>query len=198
MIATEPRAIEMGQVTRILSGLEKDGSAAEELLPVVYEELRRLAAHELAHETPGQTLQATALVHEAWLRLTRAEDRNYNGSRHFFYAAAEAMRRILVDNARRKRRVRHGGELRRIPLNESIPSPGPMPPDELLAMDEAIEGLAREDPEAARLVKLRFFAGLGHQESASIMGVTRGYADGLWSFARAWLSQELASRRADD
>ncbi len=187
----------MTAVTQILAAVERgETHASEELLPLVYEELRHLAAHQLAHEAPGQTLQATALVHEAWLRLTRDQDRKWNGSRHFFYAAAEAMRHILVDNARRKHRLRHGGQMQRVDLEE-LSAGSPMKPDEVWALDEALGRLAGEDPEAARFVELRFFAGLGHQETAEIMGITRGVADGLWAYARAWLCQELRPELAD-
>ena len=159
---------------------------AAELLPLVYTELRHLAARQLAHEQPGQTLQATALVHEAWLRLNRDQGREWNDSRHFFYAAAEAMRRILIENARRKHRVKHGGQLQRVNLDDVNPA-SPMEPEELLVLDEALERLAAEDPDAARLIELRFFAGLGHQEAAAIMGISRRAADGLWAYGRSWL-----------
>ncbi len=181
----------MAEVTRILSAIERgEASAAEDLLPLVYEELRHLAAQKLAQEAPGQTLQATALVHEAWLRLVRQEDRKWNGSQHFFYAAAQAMRRILVETARRKQCARHGGHLLRVKLDE-IPAPDQLPLQELLAVDEALARLEKEDAESARLVELRFFAGLGHQEAARIMGITRRHADGLWTYARAWLFEAL-------
>jgi RNA polymerase sigma factor (TIGR02999 family) len=171
------------------AGSEAPPSAAE-LLPVVYEELRRLAAQKLSHEKPGQTLQATALVHEAWLRLVREEDRTWNDPQHFFCAAAQAMRRILIENARRKQRLKHGGQMHPVNLDDIAPA-SPMKPDELLALDEALERLAAEDPEAARLVELRFFAGLGHEEAAGIMGITRRVADGLWAYARTWLFNEM-------
>jgi RNA polymerase sigma factor (TIGR02999 family) len=167
-----------------------DSKAAEELLPLVYEELRRLAARKLAQERPGQTLQATALVHEAWLRLVREEDRNWNDSRHFFCAAATAMRRILIENARRKRSPKHGGDLHRVNLEDVSPAEL-LPSDELLALHEALEKLAAEDADAARLVDLRFFAGLGHQQAAQLMGLTRREADGLWAYARAWLFEVM-------
>ena len=167
-----------------------DPRAAEEFLPVVYDELRRLAAHKLAQERPGQTLQATALVHEAWLRLVRGEDRKWKDSQHFFCAAATAMRRILIDNARRKRSLRHGGELQRVNLEDVAPAEL-LRPEELLALDEALERLAAEDGDAARLVDLRFFAGLGHQEAAQLMGLSRREADGLWAYARAWLFEAV-------
>ena len=164
--------------------------SAQELLPLVYEELRRLAAQQLSLEKPGQTLQATALVHEAWLRLVGEGAREWQGSRHFFYAAAQAMRRILVENARRKQRLRHGGQNQHVNLEDIAPA-SPMKPDELLALDEALEQLALEDPQAARLVELRFFAGLGHQETAEIMGISRRTADGLWAYARSWLFEAM-------
>ena len=177
----------MSDVTQILTAIERgEPGAGEELLPLVYEELRRLAAHQLAHERPGQTLQATALVHEAWLRLAGQEERSWHGSRHFFYAAAQAMRRILVENARRKKRLVHGGQMQRVSL-ENIAPASPMKPEELLALDGALERLAAEEPQAARLVELRFFAGLGHQEAAQLLGLSRRSADGLWAYARSWL-----------
>ena len=169
---------------------ENDPKSGGELLSTLYAELRQLAAQRLAHERPGQTLQATALVHEAWLRLTREDGRKWNGSRHFFCAAAQAMRRILIENARRKQRVKHGGELQRVNLEDLTPA-SPMRADELLALDEALGRLATEDSEAARLVELRFFAGLGHQEAAEIMGINRRAADGLWAYARTWLFAEM-------
>ncbi len=184
----------VSEVTRILSAIEcGESSAAEELLPIVYDQLRQLAAQRLACERPGQTLQATALVHEAWLRLVDGEERKWNGSRHFFYAAAQAMRRILIENARRKQRRKHGGALQRVPLDE-VTLVGRMKPDALLALDEALQRLAAEDPPAARLVELRFFAGLGHQQSAELMGISRRAADGLWTYARSWLFAEMQKR----
>jgi RNA polymerase sigma factor (TIGR02999 family) len=174
----------------------KASPSAAELLPVVYEQLRQLAAQKLSREKPGQTLQATALVHEAWLRLLRDEDRNWNNPQHFFFAAAQAMRRILIENARRKQRLKHGGQMQRVNLEDITPA-SPMKPDELLALDEALERLACEDPEAARLVELRFFAGLGHEEAAEIMGITRRVADGLWAYARTWLFAEMRQDRVE-
>jgi len=186
-VSVNPSVPNMAEVTQILTAIERgEPHAAGELLPLVYEELRRLAAQQLARELPGQTLQATALVHEAWLRLVGDADRKWQGSRHFFYAAAQAMRRILVENARRKQRLIHGGQMQRVNLEDIAPA-SPMKPDELLALDEALEHLAKEDPEAARLIELRFFAGLGHQEAAEIMGISRRVADGLWAYARSWL-----------
>ena len=164
--------------------------SATKLLPIVYEELRRLAARKLARERPGQTLQATALVHEAWLRLVREEDRNWNNPQHFFCAAATAMRRILIENARRKKSPKHGGDLQRVNLDDVAPAEL-LRPDDLLALDEALEKLAAEDADAARFVDLRCFAGLGHQEAAQLMGLTRREADGLWAYARAWLFEAI-------
>lgn len=173
-----------------------DPKAAEDLLPLVYDQLRRLAAAEFSRLPPGQTLQATALVHEGWLRLSGGKERPWNGSAHFFCAAAQAMRRILVDKARRKQRLKHGGQYQRINLDE-IPLASPMKPEELLALDEALEQLAREDPKAARLVELRFFTGLGHQEAAEIMGISRRTADGLWAYARTWLFEAMRPQRLE-
>ena len=181
----------MSDVTRLLTAIERGEShAPEELLPLVYDELRRLAAQKLAQEKPGQTLQATALVHEAWLRLLREEDRTWNDPQHFFCAAATAMRRILIDNARRKNSPKHGGDLARVTLDGVALAQG-LTGDALIAVDEALERLAAEDVTAAKLVELRFFAGLGHQEAARIMGLTRREADGLWAYARAWLFEAL-------
>ncbi len=182
----------MSEVTQILTAIERgEPAAAGELLPLVYDELRHLAAHQLSHEPPGQTLQATALVHEAWLRLVRQEEHKWSGSRHFFCAAAKAMRRILIENARRKQRLVHGGQMQRVNLEDIAPA-SPMKPDELLALDEALERLATEDPDAARLVELRFFAGLGHQEAADTLGIGRRTADRLWALARAWLLERIS------
>ncbi len=178
----------MNEVTQILNAIEQgDPQAAEELLPLVYAELRRLAAQRLAHEAPGQTLQATALVHEAYLRLVDSESQQDWDSRgHFFSAAAEAMRRILIENARRKNRAKHGGAHHRGDLNEaeiviSIPS------DRLLALDEALGRLAEVEPQKAELVKLRFFAGLTLEQAADAIGVSRATATRHWAYARAWL-----------
>jgi RNA polymerase sigma factor (TIGR02999 family) len=175
-------------ITQILQRAgQGDPSAADELLPLVYEELRKLAAQKLARETPGQTLQATALVHEAWLRLGGDEQPSWDHRGHFFAAAAEAMRRILIDNARRKRRVRHGGELERVDL-AAIQVPAPVPEeDELLAVHEALDELAALDPRKAELVKLRFFVGLTFAEAAEVLGISEVTAKRDWAFARAWL-----------
>ncbi len=187
----------MSEVTQLLTAMERgEPRAAEELLPLIYEELRHLAAQKLSLESPGQTLQATALVHEAWLRLVRDDERHWNGSRHFFCAAAKAMRRILIDNARRKLRFKHGGQLRRVNLEDIAPA-SPMRPEEFLALDEALERLAAEDPDAARLVELRFFAGLSHQQAADVLGITRRAADGLWAYARTWLFEQMQQERVE-
>ncbi len=170
-----------------------DAGAAEQWLPLVYDELRQLAARKLSLEKPGQTLQATALVHEAWLRLVREEDRTWHDPQHFFCAAATAMRRILIDNARRKKSPKHGGDRHRVNLDDAAVA-GALPSEELLALDEALARLAAEDAEAAKLVDLRFFAGLGHQETAQLMGLTRGQADALWAYARTWLYQEIRKK----
>jgi RNA polymerase sigma factor (TIGR02999 family) len=179
------------EVTRILTAIDQgEAQAGEELLPLVYNELRRVAAQQLAREAPGQTLQPTALVHEAWLRLVRQEDRKWADRKHFFFAAAVAMRRILIENARRKARVKRGGLLERVEFEETVLS-SPVKSEELLALDEALERFALEDPQAARLVELRYFAGLSHQEAAAVLGISRRVADGLWAYARAWLLAEM-------
>jgi RNA polymerase sigma factor (TIGR02999 family) len=182
----------MGDVTRMLQAIERgEAQSSAELLPLVYDELRRLAAQKLSQERPGQTLQATALVHEAWLRLAGPEDQKWEGQRHFFGAAAEAMRRILIENARRKQRQKRGGGWERVEADE-IPLAEPLPSDELLALDEALTELARRDPAAAELVQLRFFAGLSHQQAAELLGISRRAADRTWAHARAWLFQQIA------
>ncbi len=164
---------------------------AAELLPLVYDELRRLAAQRLAQEAPGQTFDATALVHEAYLRLVGpADQQRWKDRGHFFAAAAQAMRHLLVDHARRKRRDKHGGGRRRVALNESVPAP-PAPEPDLLALDEALTRLAAEDPEAAEVVQLRYFAGLSVEEAAEALGTSRATAYRHWAFARAWLLHEL-------
>jgi RNA polymerase sigma factor (TIGR02999 family) len=179
----------MSDVTQILAAIEQgDPHAGAHLLPLVYDELRQLAAQRLAHEKPGQTLQATALVHEAYLRLIG--DQHFNSRGHFFAAAAEAMRRILVEAARRKGRVRHGGGRRRIELDDACPA-APTPGDDLLALDEALTRLAERDPVRAELVKLRFFAGLTMPEAAAMLGISLTTAERYWVFARTWLLAEL-------
>jgi RNA polymerase sigma factor (TIGR02999 family) len=182
----------MSEVTRILSAIEQgEPHAAEQLLPLVYDELRRLAAQNLAHEKPGQTLQATALVHEAYLRLVAGEQAAHWDSRgHFFAAAAEAMRRILVDNARRKRRPKHGGDRQRVELDEAA-AISAAPCDDLVALDDALGRLAAREPVKAELVKLRFFAGLSMPEAAKVLGLSLATAERYWTFARVWLYAEL-------
>jgi RNA polymerase sigma factor (TIGR02999 family) len=182
----------MSEVTRVLSAIEEgDPHAAEQLLPLVYDELRKLAAQKFAQEKPGQTLEATALVHEAYLRLVDVEKVQHWDSRtHFFTAAAEAMRRILIENARRKKRLKRGGSRERVDLDDAhVVSTAA--PDELLLIDEAIAKLAAEDPQAAQLVRLRYFAGLSVEEAAAMSGLSRSSAYEHWSYARAWLRCEL-------
>ena len=183
----------MSEVTRILSAIEQgDAHAAAQLLPLVYDELRRLAAQKLAHEAPGQTLDATGLVHEAYLRLVGPVDGDrWKDRGHFFAAAAEAMRHILVDRARRKRRPKHGGGRKRIELDDRVPAP-PTAEEHLLALDEALTQLAGDDPEAAAVVQLRYFAGLSVEEAAQSLGMSRASAYRHWTFARACLRQQLA------
>jgi RNA polymerase sigma factor (TIGR02999 family) len=197
----------MSDVTRILSQIDSgDPQAAAQLLPLVYEELRKLAAARLANEKPGQTLQATALVHEAYLRLVGVEEpgtgdresANWNSRGHFFGAAAEAMRRILVENARRRGRLKRGGDLRRHDV-QSIQPAAEAPYENLLALDEALTELSRQHPDKAQLVKLRYFAGLTLAEAAAALGISTATADRHWRYARAWLAQQLredASPRA--
>ena len=183
----------MTNVTRILSAIEQgDGQATDQLLVVVYKELRKLAAHLLSNERPGQTLQATALVHEAYLRLVGPGNESWENRRHFFGAAAEAMRRILVDNARRKGSLRYGGGRQRVRLTGSGASALEGPSDDLVALDEALTELQQHDPQVAELVKLRYFGGLRHQEAAAVLGIGRRAADRLWASARAWLYQRLS------
>lgn len=184
----------MSDVTQILSQIEAgDPSAAEHLLPLVYDELRRLAAARLAQENPGHTLQATALVHDAYLRLVDVERaQHWNGRGHFFAAAAEAMRRILVDQARRRKAAKRGGEAQREELHESAITTG-RPIEELLAVDELLDGLIEIDPAAANLVKLRFFVGLNMTEVAEALGISVRSAHDIWTYARAWLRQRISA-----
>ncbi|MCI0684620.1 MAG: ECF-type sigma factor [Gemmataceae bacterium] len=184
----------MSEVTRILSAFEQgDPTAAEQLLPLVYDELRQLAAQRMAHETPGQTIQPTALVHEAYLRLVGAEEGQHWDSRgHFFAAAAEAMRRILVDNARRKNAVKRGGGVRRVPLEEFHRVAES--PEDLLDLDDTLTRFAAEEPDKARLVQLRFFAGLSTPDAAAALGISVATAERWWTYARTWLYSELAGR----
>jgi RNA polymerase sigma factor (TIGR02999 family) len=185
----------MGDVTRILSAIERgDGRAIDQLLPVVYQELRRLAAWKLSQEKPGQTLQATALVHEAYLRLV-GEDRNLRSRTHFFRAAAEAMHRILIENARRKKSQKYGGGHQQVDLTDGVlVSAEGTPVDDLLALDEALEKLARKDQLKAELVKLRFFGGLTAAEAGEVLGLSHNTVDEYWAYARAWLRLEVMGR----
>jgi RNA polymerase sigma factor (TIGR02999 family) len=181
----------MSDVTRILTAIEKgDARAADELLPLVYEELRRLAAQKMLHEPPGQTLQATALVHEAYIRLVGSDDRDWSGRTHFFAAAAEAMRRILIENARRKQRLKRGGAKQKVDLEDAnIVTEGPS--EDVVALDEALTKLALEDPVKADLVKLRYFAGLTIEQTAKILNISKATAERYWSYSRAWLFDEI-------
>jgi RNA polymerase sigma factor (TIGR02999 family) len=185
----------MSEVTRILSAIEKgDAHAAEELLPLVYDELRQLAAQRLAHEKPGQTLQATALVHEAYLRLVG--EQHFDSRGHFFAAAAEAMRRILIDQARRKHSRKRGGGLRQVEFDAAeLPArPDRSTDDDLLALDEALRQFEAEDPLKARLVKLRYFAGLTIEEAAQALGISPTTAKRYWVYARSWLYGKVRGR----
>jgi len=179
--------LRVSDVTQILERVEQgDGKAAEELLPLVYEELRKLAAARMAQEQPGQTLQPTALVHEAWLRVTGGQNQHWNSRGHFFGAAAEAMRRILVEAARRKARLRHGGNAERVPL-EGIDVPVKAPEEQLVQVSEALDQLVREQPEAAQVVKLRYFAGLTNPQVAETMGISLRSVERHWTWSKAWL-----------
>jgi RNA polymerase sigma factor (TIGR02999 family) len=184
----------MSDVTRILNAIEKgDSKAADKLLPLVYEELRHLAAQKMSHEPPGQTLQATALVHEAYIRLVGSDDQNWSGRTHFFAAAAEAMRRILIDNARRKKSLKRGGGFNKIEMEEAIITTNkPMKIDELLALDEALQKLEGIDKVKADLVKLRFFTGLTIEQAATILGISHATAERYWDYTRSWLHIEIA------
>ena len=181
----------MKEVTRIINAIQEGNArAADELLPLVYQELRQLAAQRMKQEKPGQTLQATALVHEAYLRLVGTEDQNWDGRTHFFAAAAEAMRRILIENARRKKRLKHGGDRQKIDLDQAeLAIDGPS--DDLIALDEALEKLANTDKVSADLIKLRFFAGLTMEQAANILEIPRRTADRNWAYARAWLYRAI-------
>ena len=184
----------MNEVTRILNAAQQgDAQAAEDLLPLVYEELRHLAGRQMAGEAPGHTLQPTALVHEAWLRLVAVEHQNWQNRAHFFAAAAEAMRRILVEHARRKQSLKRGGGAERTELHESVLALA-APPEEVLAVHEALDRLAGEDPQTAELVKLRYFVGLTMEEAAAALGLTPRDAERLWTYARAWLRREIRGR----
>ena len=190
----------MADVTRILNALEKgDPQATEKLLPLVYQELRLLAAQKMSQESPGQTLQATALVHEAYIRLIEAKDQSWNSRGHFFKAAAEAMRRILIDNARRKKSLREGGDHQQIDIDQAnlkalVPS-NENSSEDILALDEALEKLNKIDPRNAEFVKLRYFAGLSLNQVAEIEGISRRTATRWWNYARAWLHREISGDR---
>jgi RNA polymerase sigma factor (TIGR02999 family) len=187
----------MSEVTQILEAIQLgEPNAAEKLLPLVYDELRKLAAYKMAHEKPGQTLQPTALVHEAWLRLVGDRAAEFENRGHFFGAAAEAMRRILVESARRKKSLKHGGQLVRVDL-DSLELPMPMPDDELLALDEALNRLGSVDGRAAEMVKLCFFVGLTQEQAAQQLDVSLSTAQRLWNFARAWLFGEMEKMQAN-
>jgi len=185
----------MSDVTRILNAIEHgDPHAAGELLPLVYEQLPQLATRKMAHEAPGQTLQPTALVHEAWLRLIGNQPVQWEGRAHFFAAAAEAMRRILINNARRKRAIRHGGGQQRVDFEEiQVAAAGS--DDEMLAVDEALEKLAARDKTKAELVKLLYFVGLTIPEAASILGISEPTAKRYWAYSRAWLFASIEANR---
>jgi RNA polymerase sigma factor (TIGR02999 family) len=187
-------AVPMNEVTRILSAVEQgDPQAAEQLLPLVYNELRKLAAQRLAQEKPGQTLQATALVHDAYLRLVGGDaTQHWNSRGHFFAAAAEAMRRILIDKARKKQRLKRGRGFQRVDL-DAVEVSVEEPPDDLVALDDALTKLAQKHPDKAALVKLRYFAGLTIDETAHVLGISPSTADRQWTYARAWLYRQVAS-----
>jgi RNA polymerase sigma factor (TIGR02999 family) len=181
----------MSDVTRILNDIGSgDATAANDLLPLVYEELRKLAAAKMANEAPGQTLQPTALVHEAWLRLTGDEYKQWDCRAHFFGAAAEAMRRILVDNARRKKALRHGGGQHRLDIQD-VEIPGALEDDQRLALNDALDRLAARDQPKAELVKLRYFSGMTIEEAARVLGISEPTAKRWWAYARAWLFSEI-------
>jgi RNA polymerase sigma factor (TIGR02999 family) len=186
----------VSELTQILEAARRgEPSAANELLPLVYEELRRLAAHKMASEAPGQTLQATALVHEAWLRLvTPDQQARFENRAHFFGAAAEAMRRILVDRARQRKALKRGGDWERVDLGP-VEVLAPMPDEELLALDEALDRLATVDTRAGEMVKLCFFVGLTQEEAARELGISVSTAERIWAFARAWLLREVKKQR---
>jgi RNA polymerase sigma factor (TIGR02999 family) len=184
----------MSEVTLILDRVQKgDPQAAEDLLPLVYEELRKLATHKLALEAPGQTLQPTALVHEAWLRLVGGGSRNYADRIHFFAAAAEAMRHILVDRARKRQRLRHGGGQQRVGL-EAAELPAPENDEQLLAVHEALNELAALEPLKASVVKLRFFVGMTDRETAEVLGISERTVDRHWAYSKAWLFRAIRQK----
>jgi RNA polymerase sigma factor (TIGR02999 family) len=190
----------MTDVTQILQQMESgDPSAAEELLPLVYDELRKLAAARLAREKPGQTLEATALVHEAYVRLLGpgGAEQSWNNRGHFFAAAAEAMRRILVDNAHRKKSLKRGGDRKRVELSDIDPAMR-SPEDDLIALNETLDQLAVIQPQTAELVKLRYFAGFTNKQAAELLGISARKADSLWAYARVWLHERIAGEHLAD
>ena len=184
----------MSNITRILQSMDSDPNTAAALLPLVYDELRKLAAHKMANEAAGQTLQATALVHEAWLRLVGSEQQTWQNRAHFFAAAAEAMRRILIDNARRKRALRHGGGQQRVGF-EPAELASAIDDEQLLAVNEALDKLAAQNKPEAELVKLRYFVGMTLEEAAEVLGMSARTADNYWAHARVWLFRELKSQQ---
>jgi len=182
----------VSEVTNILEAIQNgDAKAAEQLLPLVYDELRRVAAGKMAHEAPGHTLQPTALVHEAWLRMAGDQEPKWQNRAHFFGAAAEAMRRILIDNARRKRALRHGGGQQRVDVEQADLAATAEEDDQLLAVHEALDALAAQDKVKAELVKLRYFVGLTIPEAAEVLGIAEPTAKRYWAYARAWLYREI-------
>lgn len=192
----ESRPEVVGEVTRMLEAAGKgEPNMGEQLLTLVYDELRKLAAAKMARELPGQTLQPTSLVHEAWLRLAGGQDQKWNGRAHFFGAAAEAMRRILIENARRKRAARHGGGLDKLNV-DSVEIALPAEDEEILAVSEALEKLALRDSAKAEFVKLRYFVGMTTEEAADALGISRATANRWWEFCRAWLFQEIQRQRS--
>jgi RNA polymerase sigma factor (TIGR02999 family) len=186
----------MSDITRILNAIEQgDAKAVDKLLPLVYEELRRLAAQKMSHEPPGQTLQATALVHEAYIRLVGSEIQNWNSRGHFYAAAAEAMRRILIDSARRKKSLKRGGDYQRVEFNAAIIKDGKSyQMDDLIALDEALRKLANKDKLKADLIKLRFFAGMTSEQAARILDISPATAERYWDYARSWLRVEITKK----
>ena len=191
VLLENPRADNMKDATVMLAAMEAgDSTAAEQLLVLVYDELRRLAASKLSQESPGQTLQPTALVHEAWLRLVGDQAPSFKNREHFFRASAEAMRRILIDRARRRHTKRHGGSYQRVDF-EGLDLAAPAADDQLLAVNEALDKLAREHPVQAELVKLRYFAGLTNEEVSQVLGISLSTAKNYWTFSRAWLLNEI-------
>lgn len=197
LFSVNPNRDNMTDATVMLAAIKAgDPNAAEELLVIVYDELRRLAAAKLAQEAPGQTLQPTALVHEAWLSLVGDQTPGFKDREHFFRASAEAMRHILIDRARRKQAVRHGGEYRRVDF-EGFDAAAPAADDQLLAVNAALDKLALEHSVQAELVKLRYFAGLTIAEASEVMGISASTAKNYWAFARAWLLSEIESENAE-